>query len=376
MAQSKKLIVICGPTATGKTKLGVALAKALDGEVVSADSMQVYRGMPIGTAQPTAEERDGVPHHMMAMADPSENYSVARYVEEATACVEDIFARGKQPILVGGTGLYIDALCKGQTFSDFQPDSGLRAKLQAQAAQGGLPRLWVDLERIDPEAAARLHPNDEKRILRALEVWYTTGKTISQHNRETQAVPPRYEALTITLTYADRQALYARIDQRVDEMMKHGLVKEIQALLAAGIPKDGTAMQAIGYKELVPAVASGDADAIQQAAEEVKLRSRQYAKRQLSWFRRNPKAHWIEVDRQGNISSIIRDSTDFLHENGVGSTHHKEKECVYYATDTDRSTTQKAQLTGHPALQAAAQPDGRHRLFSQRLPDPGRDPWL
>ena len=149
-------------------------------------------------------------------------------------------------------------------------------------------------------------------------MWYTTGKTISQHNRETQAVPPRYEALTITLTYADRQALYARIDQRVDEMMKHGLVKEIQALLAAGIPKDGTAMQAIGYKELVPAVASGDADAIQQAAEEVKLRSRQYAKRQLSWFRRNPKAHWIEVDRQGNISSIIRDSTDFLHENGVG----------------------------------------------------------
>ena len=200
MAQSNKLIVICGPTATGKTKLGVALAKALGGEVVSADSMQVYRGMPIGTAQPTAEERDGVPHHMMAMADPSENYSVARYVEEATACVEDIFARGKQPILVGGTGLYIDALCKGQTFSDFQPDSGLRAKLQAQAAQGGLPRLWADLERIDPEAAARLHPNDEKRILRALEVWYTTGKTISQHNRETQAVPPRYEALTITLT--------------------------------------------------------------------------------------------------------------------------------------------------------------------------------
>ena len=149
MAQSKKLIVICGPTATGKTKLG----KALGGEVVSTDSMQVYRGMPIGTAQPTAEERDGVPHHMMAMADPSENYSVARYVEEATACVEDIFARGKQPILVGGTGLYIDALCKGQTFSDFQPDSGLRAKLQAQAAQGGLPRLWADLERIDPEAA-------------------------------------------------------------------------------------------------------------------------------------------------------------------------------------------------------------------------------
>ena len=188
----------------------------------------------------------------------------------------------------------------------------------AELAERGGEAMLEELSQVDPEAAARLHPNDHKRIVRALEVYRSTGKTISEHNRETQAVPPRYEALTITLTYADRQALYARIDQRVDEMMAHGLVKEIQALLAAGIPKDGTAMQAIGYKELVPAVASGDADAIQQAAEEVKLRSRQYAKRQLSWFRRNPKAHWIEVDRQGNISSIIRDSTDFLHENGVG----------------------------------------------------------
>ena len=149
-------------------------------------------------------------------------------------------------------------------------------------------------------------------------MWYTTGKTISQHNRETQAVPPRYEALTITLTYANRQALYARIDQRVDEMRARGLVEEIQALLAAGIPKDGTAMQAIGYKELVPAVAGGDAEAIKKAAEEVKLRSRQYAKRQLSWFRRNPKAHWIEVDAAENFSSVIVDSTNFLRENGVG----------------------------------------------------------
>ena len=317
-AAAPKIVCVVGPTACGKTTLGVLLAKRFHGEVVSADSMQIYRGMPIGTAQPTAEEMAGIPHHMMAIADPSENYSVARYVTEATACVEEIFARGKQPIVVGGTGLYLDALCKGQTFSDFQPDSGLRAKLQAQAAQGGLPQLWADLERIDPEAAARLHPNDEKRILRALEVWYTTGKTISQHNRETKALPPRYEALTITLTYADRQALYARIDRRVDEMLRQGLVQEIQALLAAGIPQDGTAMQAIGYKELVPAVVSSDPESIRAAAEEVKLRSRQYAKRQLSWFRRNPKAHWIEVDRMENSSSVVVDSTDFLRENGVG----------------------------------------------------------
>ena len=311
-----KLIILCGPTATGKTRLGVALARRLNGEVVSADSMQVYRDMAIGTARPTEEEMAGVPHHMLAVADPRENYSVARYVREATACVEDIFRRGRQPIVVGGTGLYIDALRRGRTFSDFRPDSGSRARLQAQAKEpGGLAALWKQLEEIDPESAARLHPNDEKRILRALEVWYDTGKTISQHDRETRDLPPRYQAVTIALTYRDRQDLYRRIDQRVDMMMARGLVDEVKALLAAGVPRTGTAMQAIGYKELVHALDTGGD--LAQAAEEVKRRSRQYAKRQLTWFRRDPAAKWMLLEKEHNFSSLVQASTDYLREKGL-----------------------------------------------------------
>ena len=310
----KKLIVICGPTATGKTRLGVALAQRLGGEVVSADSMQVYRDMVIGTARPTEEEMEGVPHHMMGIADPAENYSVARYVREATACVEDIFRRGKQPIVVGGTGLYLDALCQGREFSDFRP-AGARARLQAQAAQGGLGELWADLQRIDPQAAQTLHPNDEKRIIRALEVWYDTGKTISQHNRETRDRPPRYQAVTIALTYRDRQDLYRRIDQRVDQMMARGLAGEVRALLAAGVPREGTAMQAIGYKELVQAVSTGGD--LAAAAEEIKLRSRQYAKRQLTWFRRNQAAKWLFWGEDPDFEKARRTSTEYMEEFGI-----------------------------------------------------------
>ena len=310
-----KLIVICGPTATGKTKLGVALAQRLGGEVVSADSMQVYRDMAIGTARPTPEEMAGVPHHMMGVVDPRENYSVARYVQEATAWVEDILRRGKQPILVGGTGLYIDGLCQGRTYSDFQPASGLRQALQARVQSQGLAVLWQELEQVDPETAAKLHPHDEKRILRALEVWHTTGKPISQHNRETQALPPRYEKVAIALTYRDRQVLYQRIDQRVDQMVARGLVEEVQGLLGAGVPLDGTAMQAIGYKELARALTQGED--LAQAVEEVKRRSRQYAKRQLTWFRRDPNIEWILLEKDQDFSSVIQDSTNYLREKGL-----------------------------------------------------------
>lgn len=311
-----KLIVVCGPTATGKTRLGVALAKRLDGEVVSADSMQLYRGMPIGTAQPTEAEREGVPHHMMGIADPAEPYSVARYVEEASACVDDILRRGKRPILVGGTGQYIDALCSGRTFSASRPESGRRAQLRAVADAGGLPQLWADLQRVDPAAAAALHPNDAKRIVRALEVWYETGKPISRHNAETQAVPPRYDRATIVLTYADRAVLRARIDRRVDLMVAAGLVDEVRALLEAGVPEDATALQAIGYRQLIPAVRGGGD--LAAAIEEVKLRSRQYAKRQFTWFRRCEGAHWIEMEENTNFSDVVQDSTAFLAADGVG----------------------------------------------------------
>ena len=310
-----ELVILCGPTATGKTRLGVALAKALNGEVISADSMQIYRGMTIGTAAPTEAEMEGIPHHMIAVADPRENYSVARYVEEASRWVDDVRARGKVPVAVGGTGLYLDALRRGRTFSAFRPDSGLRQRLQARVAAEGLSALHGELRTVDPESARRLHPNDEKRILRALEVWYETGETISAHNRRTRDLPPRYRAAVIALTYRNRAALYARIDRRVDRMMELGLADEVKSLLDRGVPPDSTAMQAIGYKELVPAVlAGGDLTA---AAAEIKLRSRQYAKRQLTWFRRDPTAHWILLEDEPDFSAVLRDSTEYLRRLGL-----------------------------------------------------------
>ena len=215
-----KILVISGPTASGKTKLAVALAKARGGEVVSADSMQIYRRMDIGTAKPTAEEMDGVSHHMIDVADPEEDFSVARYVEMASACVDDIFSRGKLPIVAGGTGLYVDSLLSGRTFAAFSPDSSLRKELEAELAERGGEAMLSELSRVDPEAAARLHPNDHKRIVRALEVYRSTGRTISQHDRETRALPPRYDALTIGLTFRERADLWARIDRRVDQMVQ------------------------------------------------------------------------------------------------------------------------------------------------------------
>ena len=310
-----KILVVTGPTASGKTKLSVELALRHNGEVVSADSMQIYRTMDIGTAKPTAEEMRGVPHHMLDVADPEEDFSVARYVEMAAACVDDILARGKLPILAGGTGLYIDSLLSGRTFAAFAPESPLREQLQQQFQQEGGEKMWQRLREIDPEAAARLHPNDEKRIIRALEVWYQTGKTITQHNLETQAIPPRYEALTIGLAFENREDMWKRIDRRVDEMMAAGLVDEVRAVLERGVPKTCTAMQAIGYKEMVQAVMEGGD--VLAAAEEVKLRSRQYAKRQLTWFRRNEATHWYKWGSQPDFHAALRASTEYIEEFGL-----------------------------------------------------------
>ena len=219
-----RVICVVGPTATGKTKMGVALAKRFGGEVVSVDSMQIYRGMTIGTAAPTAEETEGIPHHMVAVADPAESWSVARFTERADRCIQDILCRGRRPVLVGGTGLYLDSILSGRTFAAGHSGGEVRRALQTELAQGGIEPLYRQLQAIDPTAAARLHLSDEKRILRALEVWYDTGQTISQHNRQTQTQPPRYQGVTIALTYRDRQDLYKRIDQRVDQMMARGLL--------------------------------------------------------------------------------------------------------------------------------------------------------
>ena len=311
----KQVLVISGPTASGKTRLAVELALAHNGEVVSADSMQVYRRMDIGTAKPTPAEMRGVPHHMLDVAEPGEDFSVARYVEQAGRCVDDILARGKLPILAGGTGLYIDSLLSGRTFAPFDQCSPLRGELEGRYAREGGTALLEELRQVDPDTAARLHPNDGKRIIRALEVYRTTGTTITQHNRRTRALPPRYQAATITLAFRDRADMWAQIDRRVDRMMEAGLVAEVRALLDSGVPPRCTAMQAIGYKELAAAL-QGDGD-VRRAAEEIKLRSRQYAKRQLTWFRRNQEAEWIFLEKSPNFETIRQASTAYMEKNGI-----------------------------------------------------------
>ncbi|MDD6159962.1 MAG: tRNA (adenosine(37)-N6)-dimethylallyltransferase MiaA [Oscillospiraceae bacterium] len=309
------ILVVCGPTASGKTALAVELAKQLNGEVVSADSMQVYRRMDIGTAKPTPEEMGGIPHHMIDVADPEENYSVACYVRDAIPVVDGILARGKLPIVAGGTGLYIDNLVAGRAFAPFEADTGLREALQQRARTEGLAVLREELAKVDPEAAGRLHPNDEKRNIRALEVWLSTGKTITRHNLETQAIPPRYRALTIGLNFADREDLRRRIDLRVDEMMARGLEQEVRCLLESGVSETCTAMQAIGYKEIAAALREGRS--VSDGAEEVKLRSRQYAKRQLTWFRRNQGVNWFSWEKIPDFSRAVAFSTKLAHDCGL-----------------------------------------------------------
>ena len=304
------IICLAGPTASGKTALAVELAKDLNGEVVSCDSMQVYRRMDIGTAKPSPEEMQGIPHHMIDVAEPDEDFSVSRYCAMAAPIVDDIVARGKTAIIAGGTGLYMDSLIRGNDFAPF-PSTGVRKKLEAETDEVGLPAMLARLREIDPDTADRVF--DRKRILRALEVYLETGETITEHNRKTRLIPPKYTPLWLGLDFADRSELYRRIDKRVDIMLEMGLMEEIRSLLDSGIPEKCTAMQAIGYKEFVNALEGKET--VQQAAEEVKKASRHYAKRQLTWFRRNPAVHWL-IRREGQGSEeilasarqIIRDS--------------------------------------------------------------------
>jgi len=303
------IICIAGPTASGKTALAVELAKLTNGEVVSCDSMQVYRRMDIGTAKPTKEEMQGIPHHMLDVAEPEEDFSVSRYCVMASHIVDDIISRGKTAIIAGGTGLYMDSLIRGNDFAPF-PSTGVRERLEAQADREGMDAMRALLQSIDPEAAARIQ--DRKRLIRALEVYYETGETITEHNRRTQAIPPRYTPLWLGLDFADRQTLYDRIDLRVDIMLQQGLVDEIRDLLASGIPGKCTAMQAIGYKEFVTALQGNCC--IEQAAEEVKKASRHYAKRQLTWFRRNKSVHWLIRQPEENTEEILANVRQILHE--------------------------------------------------------------
>lgn len=303
------ILCLAGPTASGKTALAVELAKDLNGEVVSCDSMQVYRRMDIGTAKPSREEMQGIPHHMIDVAEPDEDFSVSRYCAMAAPIVDDIVARGKTAIIAGGTGLYMDSLIRGNDFAPF-PSTGVRERLEAEADEVGLPAMLTRLREIDPDTADRV--SDRKRILRALEVYLETGETITEHNRKTRLIPPKYTPLWLGLDFADRGELYRQIDKRVDIMLEMGLMKEIRSLLDSGIPEKCTAMQAIGYKEFVNALEGREP--LSQAAEEVKKASRHYAKRQLTWFRRNPAVHWLvrsgDDGREilASARQIIRDS--------------------------------------------------------------------
>ena len=306
---SNKIVVVCGPTASGKTALSIALAKAFDGEVVSADSMQIYRGMDIGTAKPTREEMDGVPHHMLDVAAPGEQYSVSRYVEEATACVEDILARGKLPIVCGGTGLYIDGLIRGTDYQPAGTDNGIREALEKAWDTHGPEAMMARLAAVDPESAGRLHLSDRRRIVRALEVYLATGETITIHNARTKAIPPRFEAVMIGLNTEPRDILYGRIDRRVGVMLEQGLLKEVRDLLEAGL-LEGTAAQAIGYKELL-AHFRGEMT-LEAAADLIRQKSRNYAKRQLTWFRRDERVKWIVYNAPEAAAAVLQEATEYL----------------------------------------------------------------
>ncbi len=311
----KKVICVVGPTACGKTRLGVLLAQKYNGEVVSCDSMQIYRGMTIGTAAATPDEMEGIPHHMLAVADPEESWSAARYAEAATPVVEDIFARGKRPILVGGTGLWLDALLRGHRFAPGRAGSAVRTHLETRLAEDGIGPLLEELRRVDPVSAEKLHPSDEKRILRALEVFRETGQTISAHDAAERALPPKFPSVKIGLRFADRENMKALIDRRVDAMVENGLLDEVRALLDRGLPRSATALQAIGYKEFAGVLEGEKTEA--EAIDEVKLRSRQYAKRQLTWLRRDESIHWIDWEKNRDFVRAMQISTEILSAEGL-----------------------------------------------------------
>ncbi len=310
---AKGILVVTGPTATGKTALGVALARALGGEVISADAMQLYRGMVVGTAAPTPEETQGVHHHMVGVVDPREAYSVGRYVREASRCADDILSRGKLPLLVGGTGLYIDALLRGTDFAAGDPD--VRARLEAEYDALGGGAMLARLGRLDPERAEKLHPNDRKRIVRALEICEVTGETMTQFDERSRSAPPRYASCALALSFEEREELYRRIDLRVERMFAGGLLREVQALLDAGVTEQDTCMQAIGYKETLRAL-RGECG-IREAAEEVKQASRRYAKRQLSWLRGREGIHWLLWKKEPNFQEACLISTRILENSGI-----------------------------------------------------------
>lgn len=291
-----KTIFIVGPTASGKTSLGVDVAEYFGGEVVSADSMQIYKQMNIATAKPTKEEMRRIPHYMIDFVDPNESYSVAKYKDDAMKCIQNISAKGKIPVIVGGTGLYIDTLIYNTEFFSTETDPNLRNRLYDECKTLGCEKMWKKLLEIDPEAAYKIHPNNSKKIIRALEIYYQTGKTLSEQNAVSRLAGEVLDPIIIGLDSTDRNYLYNRINQRVDLMLADGLLAEAEKFYSEY--GAGTAVQSIGYKELLPYL-QGESP-LEECVEKLKMQTRRYAKRQLTWFRKNKSINWLYIDEYKN----------------------------------------------------------------------------
>lgn len=306
------LIVVCGPTASGKTGLGIQLAKKYNGEVVSADSMQIYKGMDIATAKPTQQEMEGIPHHLISYVNPTQSYSVADYVQEAHKVIKDIYSRGKTPILVGGTGLYINSLVNNIEFGKENSNEEIRQQLYKKLETQGAESLLEQLAEFDPQSAQRLGTDNHRRLIRAIEVYLTTGKTMTQHIEESKLVPSPYNDVRIGLSCENRESLYNKINVRVDLMIKQGLLKETEEFFKQSY--SNTAVKAIGYKELEPYFKG--TDTLENTIECLKRETRRYAKRQLTWFRRDEKINWIFTDTISK-DSFLQTAISIIDNSGV-----------------------------------------------------------
>ncbi len=305
-----KIAAITGPTASGKTALAIRLAQELGGEIISCDSMQIYKGMDIGTAKPTAEELSAVPHHLIDILPPDAPYSCSDYVKDAERAIEDITSRGKLPILCGGTGLYLDRLLKGGNDEEAACDESVRADLKAFYEENGVDALYERLCELDPESAENIHKNNVKRVMRAIEICLVTGKKKSEIDKKNAEITDKYDHCVITLAFNDREKLYRRIDRRVDAMMAEGLIEETKRLLADGVfERSVTAAQAIGYKELFPYLRGEDS--LENCVDELKRASRRYAKRQITWFSGKDYTHKIAVDSK-NSGETFEDIVNIL----------------------------------------------------------------
>ena len=314
MMSNEKFPLVCvvGPTASGKTGLAVALSQRLNGEVVSADSMQIYQELSIGTAKPTKEEMGGIPHHMIDFLSPKERFSVADYAAMAREAILAIHNRGKLPVLAGGTGLYVQAVTEGILFREEPENPEIRRRLEERAEKEGIEALFRELQKIDPPSADRIDRNNEKRVIRALEIYYLTGETMTKRLENSRAGELPFRPVLIGLGFSDRQKLYDRIEQRVDQMMKNGLLEEAGRVLKdLGI----TASGAIGYKEFLPYF-EGNVS-LEEAVEQLKRDTRRYAKRQLTWFKRDARIHWIFVDQEKSFDGILQNSLAYLEKQGM-----------------------------------------------------------